>query len=69
MAAQRREQSGGLPDGLIVGIIAFLLGVTLLVWTATGIAAVLAHGAWPTDVHFTRTPRAMRALIVRAVCC
>ncbi|CAG7616905.1 type VI secretion protein [Streptomyces bryophytorum] len=63
MAAQRREQSGGLPDGLIVGVIAFLLGVTLLVWTATGIAAVLSHGAWPSDVHFTRTPRAMRALI------
>nr|WSX77724.1 type IV secretory system conjugative DNA transfer family protein [Streptomyces sp. NBC_00899] len=63
MAAQKREQSGGLPDGLIVGIIAFLLGVTLLVWTATGIAGVLSHGAWPGDVHFTRTPRAMRALI------
>lgn len=63
MAAQRREQSGGLPDGLIVGIIALLLGVTLLVWTATGIAAVLSHGAWPSDAHFTRTPRAMRALI------
>ncbi|WUH91840.1 type VI secretion protein [Streptomyces sp. NBC_00433] len=63
MAAQKREQSGGLPDGLIVGVIAFLLGVTLLVWTATGIAAVLAHGSWPGDAHFTRTPRAMRALI------
>ncbi|SHN13531.1 type IV secretory system conjugative DNA transfer family protein [Actinacidiphila paucisporea] len=65
MAAQKREQSGGLPDGLIVGVIAFLLGVTLLVWTATGIAAVLAHGSWPGDAHFTRTPRAMRELISR----
>ncbi|MFG1811007.1 type IV secretory system conjugative DNA transfer family protein [Streptomyces sp. NPDC049040] len=63
MAARKREQSGGLPDGLIVGIIAFLLGVTLLVWTATGISALLSHGAWPGDVHFTRTPGAMRALI------
>lgn len=63
MAAQKREQSGGMPDGLIVGVIAFLLGVTLLVWTATGIAALLAHGSWPGDIHFTRTPRAMRTLI------
>jgi hypothetical protein len=63
MAAQKREQSGGLPDGMIVGVVAFLLGVTVLVWTATGIAAVLSHGAWPGDAHFTRTPRAMRALI------
>ncbi|WP_322974697.1 type IV secretory system conjugative DNA transfer family protein [Actinacidiphila epipremni] len=65
MAAQRREQSGGggLPDGLVVGIIALLLGVTVLVWTATGVAGLLSHGAWPSDVHFTRTPRAMRGLI------
>ncbi|WP_327289576.1 type IV secretory system conjugative DNA transfer family protein [Streptomyces sp. NBC_01198] len=65
MAAQKREQTGGLPDGLIVGVIGFLLGVTLLVWTATGIAALLSHGSWPGDVHFTRTPKAMRALIGR----
>ncbi|MFI0900879.1 type IV secretory system conjugative DNA transfer family protein [Streptomyces sp. NPDC020983] len=64
MAAQRREQhGGGLPDGLVVGIIALLLGVTLLVWTATGIAGLLAHGSWPAGLHFTRTPRAMRALV------
>ncbi|MFI0724002.1 type VI secretion protein [Streptomyces sp. NPDC021224] len=64
MAAQKREQNGGgLPDGLVVGIIAFLLGVTLLVWTATGIAGLLAHGSWPAGLHFTRTPRAMRALV------
>lgn len=63
MAARKREQAGGLPDGLVVGIIAFLLGVTVLVWTATGIAAVLSHGSWPGDVHFTRTPQAMRSLI------
>ncbi len=62
MAAQKRQQ-GGLPDGLIVGVIAFLLGVTLMVWTATGIAGLLSHGSWPADAHFTRTPGAMRALI------
>jgi hypothetical protein len=63
MAAKKGEPAGGLPDGLIVGILGFLLGVTLLVWTATGIAGVLSHGGWPTDVHFTRTPQAMRHLI------
>ncbi|MFF6961140.1 type VI secretion protein [Streptomyces sp. NPDC008317] len=63
MAGRKRESSGGLPDGLIVGVLGFLLGVTLLVWTATGIAGVLSHGGWPAEVHFTRTPQAMRHLI------
>ncbi|MEU0414631.1 type IV secretory system conjugative DNA transfer family protein [Streptomyces griseorubiginosus] len=54
---------GGVPDGLLVGILAFLLGMTLLVWTATGLAALFAHGAWPGGVTFTRTPLAMRHLI------
>ncbi|MEW1864625.1 type VI secretion protein [Streptomyces sp. NPDC088194] len=65
MAARTKESSGGLPDGLIVGIIGLLLGVTLLVWTATGISGVLAHGGWPQGVHFTRTPRAMRYLVTQ----
>jgi hypothetical protein len=63
--APRKKEPGGLPDGLVVGIIAFLLGVTVLVWTATGIAGLFAHGSWPGDVHFTRTPQAMRSLIAR----
>ncbi|SEO37677.1 hypothetical protein SAMN05216267_1024147 [Actinacidiphila rubida] len=63
MAARKKDEPGGLPDGLIVGVIAFLLGVTLLVWTATGVAGLLAHGSWPSAVHFTRTPRAMRSLV------
>ncbi|MFJ8633724.1 TraM recognition domain-containing protein [Streptomyces sp. NPDC093568] len=58
-----RDGQGGIPDGLLIGILAFLLGMTLLVWTATGLAAWFAHGAWPTGVTFTRTPLAMRALI------
>ncbi|MFF1443981.1 type VI secretion protein [Streptomyces sp. NPDC058295] len=56
---------GGVPDGLLVGILAFLLGMTLLVWTATGLAALFAHGSWPAGVTFTRTPLAMRHLIAR----
>ncbi|SES22092.1 hypothetical protein SAMN04487983_103692 [Streptomyces sp. yr375] len=61
---QGRPQ-GGVPDGLLVGILAFLLGMTLLVWTATGLAALFSHGAWPTGVTFTRTPLAMRHLIAQ----
>ncbi|MDF3141651.1 MULTISPECIES: type IV secretory system conjugative DNA transfer family protein [unclassified Streptomyces] len=39
--------------------------MTLLVWTATGLAAWFAHGAWPSGVTFTRTPLAMRSLIAQ----
>lgn len=53
----------GIPDGLLIGLIAFLLGLTVLVWTATGLAGVLAHGAWPDGVRFTKTPQAMRELV------
>ncbi|BFO22760.1 type IV secretory system conjugative DNA transfer family protein [Streptomyces sp. KM77-8] len=58
----RREQ-GGIPDGLLVGILAFLLGMTTMVWTATGLAGVFAHGHWPPGITFTRTPLAMRHLV------
>lgn len=58
-----QQRTGGVPDGLVVGVIGFLLGITVLVWTATGTAGVLAHGGWPSGLHFTRTPLAMRHLI------
>ncbi|GAP49023.1 type VI secretion protein [Streptomyces azureus] len=61
----RHDTQGGIPDGLLVGILAFLLGMTLLVWTATGLAALFAHGSWPSGVTFTRTPLAMRGLIAQ----
>ncbi|MEU1623537.1 TraM recognition domain-containing protein [Streptomyces sp. NPDC005722] len=54
---------GGIPDGLILGVMGFLLGMTILVWTGTGVAGLVSHGAWPAEVHFTRTPVAMRHLI------
>ncbi|MCH5674823.1 type IV secretory system conjugative DNA transfer family protein [Streptomyces gilvus] len=60
-----REGQGGIPDGLLVGILAFLLGMTLMVWTATGLAGLFAKGSWPDGVSFTRTPLAMRHLIGR----
>ncbi|MFD5337146.1 type IV secretory system conjugative DNA transfer family protein [Streptomyces hawaiiensis] len=61
----QRDGQGGIPDGLLVGILAFLLGMTLLVWTATGLAALFAHGSWPPGVTFTRTPPALRDLITQ----
>ncbi|MFJ3624075.1 TraM recognition domain-containing protein [Streptomyces iakyrus] len=61
----QRDGQGGIPDGLLVGILAFLLGMTVLVWTATGLAALFAHGSWPSGVTFARTPLAMRGLIAQ----
>ncbi|MEU2624992.1 type VI secretion protein [Streptomyces sp. NPDC007157] len=62
---QEREQQsgGGIPDGLLIGILAFLLGITVMVWTATGLAAWFSHGAWPSTVDLSHTPLAMRHLI------
>ncbi|MFD8268871.1 type IV secretory system conjugative DNA transfer family protein [Streptomyces althioticus] len=56
-------RSGGIPDGLLVGVLAFLLGMTAMVWTATGLAGLFAHGHWPSGLSFTRTPLAVRHLI------
>ncbi|MEU2609540.1 hypothetical protein [Streptomyces albus] len=54
---------GGIPDGLLVGSLAFLLGLCVFVWTATGLAGLMAHGAWPDDVTFANTPVAIRELV------
>ncbi|MEU9474008.1 type VI secretion protein [Streptomyces avermitilis] len=59
------HSQGGVPDGLLIGVLAFLLGMTLMVWSATGLAGWFARGAWPDAVTFTRTPLAMRHLIGR----
>jgi len=56
-------KGGGIPDGLLVGLLAFLLGVTLMAWTATGFAGLLAHGAWPDGVTLAETPLALRRLL------
>ncbi|MER5208846.1 type IV secretory system conjugative DNA transfer family protein [Streptomyces sp. NPDC002825] len=60
MAEQKRQ--GGISDGFVVGLFALILGLAFLVWTATGLAGLLAHGAWPAGVAFTRTPIALRSL-------
>ncbi|MFF1490306.1 TraM recognition domain-containing protein [Streptomyces sp. NPDC058319] len=61
-APGRGRSQGGIPDGLLVGLLAFLLGMTVLVWTATGLAGLFTHGSWPSGVSFPRTPLAMRHL-------
>ncbi|MFD7321790.1 type VI secretion protein [Streptomyces sp. NPDC059875] len=60
---QKDQRQGGIPDGLVVGLVGFVLGLTVLVWTATGLAGLLSKGAWPAGVTFTKTPMAVRALI------
>ncbi|ORT58941.1 type IV secretory system conjugative DNA transfer family protein [Streptomyces sp. CB03238] len=61
--AEERGAERGIPDGLLVGLLGFLLGITLLVWTATGLAGLFAHGAWPNGVTFSQTPLAIRHLV------
>ncbi|MEV5428253.1 type IV secretory system conjugative DNA transfer family protein [Streptomyces sp. NPDC052701] len=60
-----RDGQGGIPDGLLVGVLVFILGTAVLVWTATGLAGWFAHGSWPAAVTFARTPLAMRHLVGR----
>lgn len=55
----------GIPDGVLVSVLAFLLGLTILVWTATGLAALLVHGSWPHGVTVLHTPQAMRHLMTQ----
>jgi hypothetical protein len=57
------SNGGGIPDGMLIGLLSFLLGLTLLVWTATGLAGLFAHGAWPEGVTLAETPLSMRRLV------
>ncbi|WP_309054702.1 type IV secretory system conjugative DNA transfer family protein [Streptomyces sp.] len=59
---ERVRKEGGVSDGLLLTLFALILGLTVLVWAATGLSGLLAHGAWPDGVAFTRTPSALRSL-------
>ncbi|MET9699862.1 type VI secretion protein [Streptomyces sp. NPDC006529] len=59
------QQRGGIPDGLLLALLAFLLGLAVLVWSATGLAAWITRGSWPDTVTFGHTPSAVRALIAQ----
>ncbi|MFF3489314.1 type VI secretion protein [Streptomyces sp. NPDC002701] len=58
-----RGGQGGIPDGLLLGVLALVLGTTVLVWTTTGLAGLFSHGSWPAGVTFRRTPQALRHLV------
>ncbi|MFG2653146.1 type IV secretory system conjugative DNA transfer family protein [Streptomyces sp. NPDC048436] len=60
---RRESRERGVPDGLLVGGLAFVLGLTVLVWSATGLAGTFSHGSWPKNVTFGNTPVAMRHLV------
>lgn len=60
-----RERERGIPDGLLLGVLAFLLGMTVMVWTATGLSGLFSKGTWPDGVTIRHTPVAMRSLIGR----
>ncbi|MFD3531784.1 type VI secretion protein [Streptomyces sp. NPDC058664] len=58
-----RKGGGGISDGLLLSLFGLLLCLTVLVWTATGLAALLSHGAWPEGITLTGTPSALRSLV------
>ncbi|PSJ24830.1 type VI secretion protein [Streptosporangium nondiastaticum] len=60
-----RQPERGIPDGLLMAVIGLLLGMTLLVWGTTGLAALFTHGGWPEAVTLTRTPMALRHLVTQ----
>ncbi|MDT0323430.1 type VI secretion protein [Streptomyces millisiae] len=63
MSNDAPERRGGVPDALLVGALGLALGITTLVWTATGLAGLLRHGAWPDGVTFLRTAGALRSFL------
>ncbi|MFC7219524.1 type VI secretion protein, partial [Streptomyces polyrhachis] len=63
MPYENPSRERGIPDALLLGLIAFLLGLALLVWSSTGLSALLAHGSWPEGISFAHTPEAMSALM------
>lgn len=48
---------------MLLSLFGLLLCLTVLVWTATGLAGLFSHGAWPRGVAFTGTPSALRSLV------
>lgn len=56
------QQARGISDGLLITLLVFLLGLTILVWLATGLAGLFAHGSWPNGVSISHTPAAIRHL-------
>ncbi|MER6916816.1 type VI secretion protein [Streptomyces sp. NPDC000594] len=58
-----QDGTGGVPDGLLLGVLVLGVCSLLVTWTATGLAALLSHGSWPDGVTFLDAPPALRSLI------
>ncbi|MBL1068644.1 type VI secretion protein [Streptomyces sp. 7-21] len=63
VAGKDAKRGGGVPDVLLVGALGSLVGLAALVWTSTGLGGIVAHGAWPEGVAFTRTGTAVRSFL------
>ncbi|WP_299539677.1 type IV secretory system conjugative DNA transfer family protein [uncultured Streptomyces sp.] len=59
----RSTGRGGVPDGLLVGLLVLLLGLAILTWTATGLSGLLSRGGWPDGLTLLRAPLALRELV------
>ncbi|MCK1799143.1 type VI secretion protein [Streptomyces sp. XM4193] len=57
------RSSGGVPDGLLLGLLGLLLSSTVLVWLAAGLSALMTHGSWPSGVSIGQSASAVRALV------
>ncbi|MFF8959293.1 type IV secretory system conjugative DNA transfer family protein [Streptomyces sp. NPDC014894] len=58
-----RERAGGVPDGLLLGLLGLGVSSLVLAWTATGLSGLFAHGSWPAHVTFKNAPQAVRSLV------
>lgn len=58
-----QRRGGGVPDGVLLGGLGLLVGVTVLTWSATGLGGLAAHGRWPGGVTFLRTATAVRSFL------
>ncbi|GAA4952948.1 hypothetical protein GCM10023205_12720 [Yinghuangia aomiensis] len=53
----------GIPDGALIGALVLLIAGTAATWLATGLAGLATRQAWPDQVRFTRSGRAIRELL------
>lgn len=53
----------GIPDGVLIGALVLLIAGTAATWLSTGLAGLATRQAWPDQVRFTRSGRAIRELL------
>ncbi|MCF2526813.1 hypothetical protein [Yinghuangia soli] len=57
-----RSAQGGIPDGVLIGVLVLLVGATAATWLSTGLAGLVSHQEWPAGVRFSRSGTAIREL-------